>query len=140
MAALVFTIENFAPAGATHPNIQPESLIFDFSRGRALTMADIIGSPEKALPAIWRECKSRLKEKGSFAPGANAPVGSERLPWPDDAVGNVGDLGVWALDKAGVEIMLGPPGPIAHYGPYECRLSWADLSPWLKPGGPLPPH
>jgi uncharacterized protein YecT (DUF1311 family) len=136
LAALVFTIQE--GPGEAHRQEWSESLIFDFSRGRALTMADIIGSPAKAFPAIWRECKSRLKEMGPRKYNEDE-VDLSPVPWPDDVVGDVGKAD-WALDKAGVEIMLPPPGPIAFYLPYECRLSWADLSPWLKPGGPLPPH
>ena len=129
LAALVFSAEAYA-AGAAHPHTWRESLVFDFSHGRELTFADIIGSPAEALPAIWRECKSRLKAKLGFDPE----------PWPPDdpTVEGYGSLGEWAPDKAGVDIMFDDPESGNEL--YECRLSWADLSPWLKPGGPLPPR
>jgi len=49
----------------------------------------------------------------------------------------VGALEHWTLDTDGVSIRFNDE-PYS-FG-FDCRLSWADLSPWLKPGGPLPPR
>ena len=47
----------------------------------------------------------------------------------------------WAPDRAGVDILFDPYSVAAYaFGQHRCRLSWADLAPWLKPNGPLPPH
>jgi hypothetical protein len=46
----------------------------------------------------------------------------------------------WALNKDGVDILFDQYSIAAYvFGQHECRLSWADLASWLKPGGPLPP-
>jgi hypothetical protein len=49
----------------------------------------------------------------------------------------VGKLVHWSIDKAGVDILL-DDGNVPGFE--ECRLSWTDLSRWLKPDGPLPPR
>jgi uncharacterized protein YecT (DUF1311 family) len=129
LAAVVFTIESYE-VGAAHPNGGRESLIFDFSRGRALTMADVIASPAKAFPAIAERCKSRLA----------ARPGNEMWDILHADI-SVDHLESWAPDKSGVDILFDPFSIDGNaFGFQECRLSWADLSPWLKPGGPLPPH
>jgi uncharacterized protein YecT (DUF1311 family) len=135
LAAVVFTISTYG-AGAAHPNTRQESLIFDFSRGRALTTSDVIGSPAEAVPAIWRECESQLKAQAAKEGWPGDPE-----PWPDDpTVGGVGELAHWAPDKAGIDIVFCPGSIMGRAYAPVCRLSWADLSPWLKPNGPLPPH
>jgi hypothetical protein len=126
LAAVVFTISTYG-AGAAHPNMGRESLVFDFSRGRALILADIVRSPAEAVRAISGLCRKRLEAQGweiSDDPKFLGPT--------------VGELTNWAPDKAGVDILtdLGAPAN----GPQQCRLAWADVSPWLKAGGPLPPH
>jgi uncharacterized protein YecT (DUF1311 family) len=64
LAAVVFTISTYG-AGAAHPITGRESLIFDLSRGRALTMADILGSPAAAVPAISARCKSQIEAQAA---------------------------------------------------------------------------
>ena len=131
LASIVFTIYTYG-AGAAHPNIGRESLVFDFSRRRALTMADLVGSPAGAISAISEFCKGQLKALA-------AKDGWELFDDADFAM-VVRDLAHWAPGKAGVDIMFDPYSIAAYvFGPHECRLSWSDLSPWLKPDGPLPP-
>jgi hypothetical protein len=93
-------------------------------------MADIIASPAKAFPAIAERCKTQLAAR----PGNE---GEDILH--ADVSDTVGDLKSWAPDKSGVNILFFSIDGNA-FGFQECRLSWSDLSPWLKPGGPLPPH
>jgi uncharacterized protein YecT (DUF1311 family) len=130
LAAVVFTIEAYE-AGAAHPDGGPESLIFDFSRGRALVLADIVRSPAEAVRAISGQCRKRLEAQGQEIPDGPEYLGP-----------TVGKLTNWAPDKAGVDILFDPGalGAPSAAGPQQCRLAWADVSPWLKPGGPLPPH
>ena len=135
LAAVVFTVSDLEgdyEGSAAHPQEGRTSLIFDFSRGRALTMANIIASPAKALPAIAERCKTQLAAR----PG--------NVSWDilhADISYTVGDLAHWAPDKSGVEILFDPFSIDGNaFGFEECRLTWADVSPWLKPGGPLPPH
>jgi hypothetical protein len=135
LAAVVFTVSDLEgdyEGSAAHPQEWRESLVFDFSGDRALTMADIIASPAKALPAIAERCKTQLA----------ARLANES--WDilhADISYTVGDLKSWAPDKSGVDILFDPFSIDGNaFGFQECRLSWADLSPWLKPGGPLPPH
>jgi uncharacterized protein YecT (DUF1311 family) len=133
LAAVVFTVSDLEgdyEGSAAHPQEGRTSLIFDFSRGRALTMADIIASPAKAFPAIAERCKTQLAAR----PGNEV--------WDIlHADISVDDLKSWAPDKSGVDILFDPFSIDGNaFGFQECRLSWADLSPWLKPGGPLPPH
>ena len=53
----------------------------------------------------------------------------------------VGEFVHWAPDKDGVNILFDQYSIAAYvFGQHECRLSWADLAPWLKPRGPLPPQ
>ena len=135
LAAVVFTISDLEgdyEGAAAHPQEERESLVFDFSRGRALTMADIIASPAQALPDIAERCKTQLAAR----PGNES--------WDilhADISYTVGDLAHWAPDKSGVDILFDPFSIDGNaFGFQECRLTCADLSPWLKPGGPLPPH
>jgi uncharacterized protein YecT (DUF1311 family) len=132
LAAIVFTISTYG-AGAAHPSTGRESLVFDFSRGRRLTLADVVSSPAVAIPAISELCKNQLTAQA-------AKVCWELL---DDAdfPAVVGEFVRWAHDKDGVNILFDQYSIAAYvFGQHECRLSWADLAPWLKPRGPLPPQ
>jgi hypothetical protein len=95
-------------------------------------MADVIASPAKAFTAIAERCKSQFAAR----PGNES--------WDilhAEISATVGDLKSWAPDKSGVDILFDPFSIDGNaFGFQECRLTWADLSPWLKPGGPLPPH
>jgi uncharacterized protein YecT (DUF1311 family) len=132
LASVVFTIETYG-SGAAHPNIRRQSLIFDFTSGRALTLADVVRSPAEAVPAIAGQCKGELEAR---------PQNQPWVPFPDYQIGaTVEDFGNWAPDQAGVDILFDPGSIDGNaFGPQQCRLSWTDLSPWLKADGPLPPH
>jgi uncharacterized protein YecT (DUF1311 family) len=132
LAAIVFTISTYG-AGAADPNTGRESLVFEFSRGRRLTLADVVSSPEAAIPAISELCKNQLTAQA-------AKVGWELFDDADFAA-VVREFAHWAPDKDGVNILFDQYSIAAYvFGQHECRLSWADLAPWLKPGGQLPPH
>jgi hypothetical protein len=64
------------------------------------------------------------------------------VPIPNYQIGaTLEDLGNWAPDQAGVDILFDPGAIDGNaFGPQQCRLSWTDLSPWLKADGPLPLH
>ena len=57
-----------------------------------------------------------------------------------DVAAVVGEIANWSVDKDGIEILFDPYA-VAPYvaGLHECRLSYAELEAWLKPGGRLPP-
>jgi uncharacterized protein YecT (DUF1311 family) len=132
LAAIVFTISTYG-AGAAHPNTGRESLVFDFSRSRQLTLADVVSSPAEAVPAISELCKNQLKAQA-------AKVGWELFEDADFAA-VVREFVRWAPNKDGVDILFDQYSIAAYvFGQHECQLSWADLAPWLKPGGPLPPQ
>lgn len=133
LASVLFQIGEYS--GGAHPNGARTALLFDLEHGRALTLDDILAEPKAAIPAIAAECKARL--------GAEA----EKEGWDffDDADRNfaavVGEVKSWSADKDGVDIAFDPYSVAAYVvGPRECRLSYAELAQWLKPGGPLPPH
>jgi uncharacterized protein YecT (DUF1311 family) len=132
LAAIVFTISSYG-AGAAHPNTGRESLVFDFSRGRRLTLADVVSSPAAAIPAISELCKNQLTAQA-------AKVGWELFDDADFAA-VVREFAHWAPGRDGVNILFDQYSVAAYvFGQHECRLSWADLAPWLQPGGPLPPQ
>jgi hypothetical protein len=132
LAAIVFTISTYG-AGAAHPNTGRESLVFEFSRGRRLTLADVVSSPAAAIPAISELCKGQLTAQA-------AKVGWELFDDPDFAT-VVREFAHWAPNKGGVDILFDQYSIAAYvFGQHQCRLSWADLAPWLQPGGPLPPQ
>jgi uncharacterized protein YecT (DUF1311 family) len=132
LAAIVFTISSYG-AGAAHPNTGRESLVFDFSRGRRLTLADVVSSPAAAIPAISELCKGQLTAQA-------AKVGWELFDDADFAA-VVREFMHWAPDKDGVDVLFDQYSIAAYvFGQHECRLSWADLARWLQPGGPLPPQ
>jgi hypothetical protein len=132
LAAVVFTIDTFG-AGAAHPNSFRESLIFDLSHGRKLTLADVLGAPAEAVPAISELCRTQLK--------AQADKEDWQLFDDADFPAVVRELAHWAPDKDGVNILFDQYSVAAYaFGPHECRLSWSDLKPWLKPESPLPPQ
>jgi uncharacterized protein YecT (DUF1311 family) len=132
LVAIVFTISTYG-AGAAHPNTGRESLVFDFSSGRRVALADVVSSPAEAVHAISDLCKSQLTAQA-------AKVGWELFDDADFA-GVVREFVHWAPDKGGVNILFDQYSIAAYvFGQHECRLSWSDLAPWLKPDGPLPPQ
>ncbi len=132
LAAVVFTTSTYG-AGAAHPVSGRDSLIFDLARGRRLVLADIVSSPKEAVAAISELCKKQLQ----------AQAAKEDWQLFDDAdfAATVGEVRHWAPDETGVDILFDPYSVAAYaFGEHQCRLSWADLSAWLMPNGPLPPR
>jgi uncharacterized protein YecT (DUF1311 family) len=64
LAGTVFTFSTYG-VGAAHPNTGRESLVFDFSRGRPVTLADVVSAPADAVPAISELCKNQLKAQAA---------------------------------------------------------------------------
>ena len=133
LASIVFG--NSSYGGGAHPNTATIDVLFDLEKGRPVELADILADPKSAVPAIAGECKARLA----------AEAKSEDWEFFDDADKNfasvVGNTKSWSADKDGVTVQFDPYSVAAYVvGPRECRLSYAELGQWLKPGGPLPPH
>jgi len=131
LISLVFTIATFS--GGAHPNSTRIALLFDLAAGRALKLGDVLADPKTAVAEIAARCKTQLEEQ------------AKKEDWElfdnADFTGVVGEDTNWAAGKEGVEILFDPYS-VAPYvvGPRECRLTYADLKPSLKPGGPLPPR
>ncbi|HTQ34643.1 MAG TPA: lysozyme inhibitor LprI family protein [Stellaceae bacterium] len=118
-----------AYAGGAHPNNWRVGLLWDPANDRPVVLGDFLVDPDKAVTAISALCKAQgeKQEWGLFDDADFAAV--------------VKDVKSWSIDKEGVTIMFDPYS-VAPYvaGPHDCRLSYADLKEWLKPGGPLPPQ
>ena len=131
LVSMVFGISTFT--GGAHPNSARIGLLFDLGHGRALRLADLLADPATAVAAIAEKCKAQIEAeaaKDGWEPFDNA-----------DFAAVVREAESWAADKNGVDIMFDPYSVAAYaVGPRDCRLSYAELAPWLKPGGPLPPH
>jgi uncharacterized protein YecT (DUF1311 family) len=131
LASVVFTISTFT--GGAHPNSARIALLFDLSGGRALRLADVLVDPKQAVAEISAMCKAQLE--------AQAKKDDWELFDNADVAAVVGEMANWAADKDGVDILFDPYSVAAYvYGPRECRLSYADLTRWLKSDGPLPPQ
>ena len=131
LAALVFTISTFT--GGAHPNMARVALVFDLTAGRPLRLTDFLADPKPAVVEIAAQCKAQFAAEG-------AKAGWELFDNADVAA-VVGEIDNWSVIKDGVEILFDPYVVAAYVaGPHECRLSYADLKPWLKPGGLLPPR
>jgi uncharacterized protein YecT (DUF1311 family) len=131
LASVVFTIGTFN--GGAHPNSARVTLMFDLTNGRALKFADVLADPKPAVAEIGAACKAQL--------AALATKEDWELFDNADVAAVVGEATNWAVDKDGVEILFDPYSVAAYvYGPHECRLTYAELAHWLKPGGPLPPQ
>jgi uncharacterized protein YecT (DUF1311 family) len=115
--------------GGAHPNNWRVGVLWDLPADKAVTPEDFLADPAKAVPAISALCKAigEREDWGLFSDADFAAV--------------VGDMKSWAADKDGVTIMFDPYS-VAPYvsGPHDCRLSYAELKDWLKPGGLLPPQ
>ena len=131
LVSVVFTISTFT--GGAHPNSARLALMFDLSQGRAIKLDDVLSEPNRAVAEIAAVCKAKLEEQ--------AKKDDWELFDNADIAAVVGAAENWAADTDGIEILFDPYSIAAYvYGPHECRLSYADLTRWLKPGGPLPPQ
>jgi uncharacterized protein YecT (DUF1311 family) len=127
LVSVVFSIGTFT--GGAHPNSGRSSLMFDLAAGHPLALADLVANPDAAIEEISRRCRAEAeKEDWGLFDDPDFPA-------------VVKDVSSWAVEKDGIMILLDPYA-VAPYaaGPHECRLSYADLAPLWKPGGPLPPH
>jgi uncharacterized protein YecT (DUF1311 family) len=127
LVSIIFSIGTFE--GGAHPNSGRTSLIFDLAAARALTLADLVADPKRAVEDISARCRAA----------------AEREDWglfdDPDFPAVVGEVAAWAPDKDGIVILFDPYSVTPYVaGPHECRLSYAELAPLLKPGGPLPPQ
>ena len=131
LASVLFQIAEYS--GGAHPNSARTGLLFDIEDGRALALSDVLADPQAAIPAIAAECKAQIEaeaKKEDWELFDNADFGAV-----------VGDVAAWSAEKDGVDILYNPYSVAAYVvGPRDCRLSYAELARWLKPGGPLPPH
>ena len=97
-----------------------------------MRLPDILADPPRAVPRIAAKCKAQLAEK--------ATAEGWKLFDEADVAAVVRKITAWAADKDGVDILFGPYDVAAYVtGPHECRIAYATLSQWLKPGGMLPP-
>lgn len=131
LASVVFEIATYT--GGAHPNSARLGILFDLEQGRPWPLTDILADPRTAIDPIAGACKSRLE--------AEARKEDWELFDNADVAAVVREVENWSADKDGVEILFDPYS-VAPYaiGPRVCRLGYAELANWLKPGGPLPPH
>jgi uncharacterized protein YecT (DUF1311 family) len=127
LVSIIFSIGTFE--GGAHPNSGRASLIFDLAAARALTLADLVADPKRAVDEISARCRAEAeKEDWGLFDDPDFPA-------------VVGEVAAWAPDKDGIVILFDPYSVMPYVaGPHECRLSYAELAPLLKPGGPLPPQ
>jgi uncharacterized protein YecT (DUF1311 family) len=131
LAVFIFGFSGFA--GGAHPNSWRSAVWWNPETDAPVTLADMLADPEKAVPAIASMCKDKLSVEAK----------AEGWDFFDDAdfAGVVKDTASWSLDKDGVTIIFNPYSVAAYVvGPRDCALPFAELSQWLKPGGPLPPQ
>lgn len=116
-------------AGGAHPNNWRVGVLWDIAADKAVAPEDFLADPAKAVPAISALCKA-IGEREDWGLFSDADFGAV-----------VGDMTSWAIDKDGVTIMFDPYSVTPYVsGPHDCRLSYAELKDWLKPGGLLPPQ
>jgi uncharacterized protein YecT (DUF1311 family) len=131
LASVTFAISTYS--GGAHPNSEHTNLVFDLVAGRRFSLADIVAVPPQAIEVISTMCRNQLAEK--------AAKGRWELLSDADFPAVVGEIGNWAPDNDGVSILFNPYSVAAYVvGLQDCRLSYAELAPLLKPGGPLPPR
>ena len=127
LVSVVFSIGTYT--GGAHPNSGRASLIFDLAAVRPLALADLVANPEKAIEEVSRRCRAEAeKEDWGLFDDPDFPA-------------VVKDVDSWAVEKDGIMILFDPYAVTPYAaGSHECRLSYAELKPLLKPDGPLPPH
>jgi uncharacterized protein YecT (DUF1311 family) len=115
--------------GGAHPNSNRIGVLWNLAADKPVALGDFLADPDKAVAAISARCKT-IAEKEDWGLFDNADFGAV-----------VKDPKPWAVDKDGATIMFDPYAVSAYaFGPHDCRLTWAELKDWLKPGGALPPQ
>jgi uncharacterized protein YecT (DUF1311 family) len=127
------TLQFSAYSGGAHPNTWRLTVLWDPASDKPVALADYLADPKAAVPAIGAVCRDKLAVEAKAEDWDffdNADFGAV-----------VGDARSWAIDKEGVTIVFNPYSVAAYVvGPRDCRLSYAELTAWLKPGGVLPPR
>ena len=118
-------------SGGAHPNNWRATVLWNPTADKRVTLANILADPGKAVPAVSGLCKAKL--------GEQAKAGDWDFLDNPDFDGVVKEAAKWAVDKDGVTILFDPYAVTPYVvGPLECRLTYAELADWLKPGGLLP--
>jgi hypothetical protein len=118
--------------GGAHPNNWRTGVLWRPDTDTPVTLGDFLADPLTAVPAISAVCKDKL--------AAEAKKEDWELFSEADFPAVVGDAKSWSADADGATIMFDPYSIAAYaFGPHECRLTYAELGQWLKPGGVLPP-
>jgi len=123
------TLSFGAYAGGAHPTGWRIALLWDMATDKPIGLDAILADPKNAVPAISALCKAQA-EKEDWGLFDNPDFESV-----------VQDTKSWSVAKDGVTILFDAYS-VAPYvaGPHECRLTYAELKEWLKPGGSLPPR
>jgi uncharacterized protein YecT (DUF1311 family) len=127
------TLQFSAYGGGAHPNSWRSTMLWNPAGDKSVDLADFLAEPKTSVPAVGVVCHDKLAVEAKAEDWDffdNADFGAV-----------VGDPKTWAVDKDGVTILFNPYSVAAYVvGPRECRLTYAELKQWLKPGGVLPPH
>jgi uncharacterized protein YecT (DUF1311 family) len=130
LAAVTFQFADYR--GGAHPNSWRASVLWNPASDEKVTLGEILGDPKAAVPAISALCNGKLS--------VEAKEEGWRLFDNADFAAVVGDAKSWSVGADGVAVMFDPYSVAAYVvGPRDCRLTYAELKPWLKPGGVLPP-
>ncbi|HEY1934702.1 MAG TPA: lysozyme inhibitor LprI family protein [Acetobacteraceae bacterium] len=137
LAAVEYTIYTYD--GGAHPNWSRRSLLFDLLHGEPLFNGDMVGGPPhhsaEGFATIASMCARQLLARKDLA------FYAVQMGKPLDVSDVVSDPTRWVVDGDGVDIMFDPDTIAAPaVGEVACRLQYAELRPWLRPHGPLPPH
>ena len=130
LVAVTFQTADYT--GGAHPNSARTGMLWDPAADKPVTLADILADPKAAAPAIGAVCRDKLA------------VDAKKDGWEffdnADFAAVVGDAKDWSVATDGVTIMFDPYSVAAYaVGPLDCKMSYAELKDWLKPGGALPP-
>jgi uncharacterized protein len=126
---LSVTLQFAGFAGGAHPNNWRVGLLWNPADDKPVALPDFFADPAKAVPAVAALCKAQAE---------NDDWGLFDNPDFDTVVK---DAKSWAIDRNGVTVMFDPYSVTPYVaGPHDCRLSYAELKDWLKPGGALPPN
>ena len=135
LVSVLFRADSYS--GGAHGISDRTALLFDVADGRQLGLKALLNDPARALPAISQLCAEKLRAKA-------AREGWAEMLWIDDPkmhadpLKEISQVENWFVRPDGVDILFGEYtiGPYA-IGLHECRLSDAELAPWINKDGPL---